>query len=298
LLYKHHQSVTTTSQWGVNIRCVKVTQRELSIMVTSEKGLSVRMASSEQDIVNCQRLRYEVFAVEMGAQLPTGHLGLDKDGFDEVCSHLLVEDLSTGDVVACTRILTDKIAQEVGGYYYSDHEFDLTKIRQMSGRVMEIGRTCVSADFRNGATISVLWSGLASFMLEEGFDFLMGCASVDYSDGGVQVQAIRSYLADHDLLAANERCVSPRVSIPTLNLADKDVTIQWPPLLKAYMRLGAKVCGEPCLDAAFGVADFFILLDVKDLNPRYARHFLQRATPISMVMHSTMTAPSATAMAA
>ncbi len=267
-------------------------------MVTNEKGLSVRMASSVQDVMNCQRLRYEVFALEMGAQLPTGHLGLDKDGFDEVCAHLLVEDVSTGDVVACTRILTDKVAQEVGGFYYSDHEFDLTKIRHMSGRVMEIGRTCVRADFRNGATIGVLWSGLASFMLEEGFDFLMGCASVDFSDDGVQVQAIRRYLADNNLLADSDRCVAPRVAIPQLPNMPEAISINWPPLLKAYLRLGAKVCGDPCLDKAFGVADFFILLDVKDLNPRYARHFLQRATPISMVMHTPLHSPSPISLAA
>ncbi len=249
----------------------------------AEKMLRVRLAQSQQDVIACQRLRYEVFAQEMGAKLPTSHLGLDKDGFDEVCDHLLVEDCVTNKIVACTRILTDKIANEVGGYYYSDHEFDLTKIRSMSGRVMEIGRTCVDADYRNGATISVLWSGLAGFMLEEGFDFLMGCASVPVADGGVQVSAIRQYLQDKNLLADRERCVSPRVPMPQLS-HNTEVEIVWPPLLKAYLRLGAKVCGDPCLDAEFGVADFFILLDVQDLNPRYARHFLQRAAPMPPVV--------------
>ena len=76
------------------------------------------------------------------------------------------------------------------------------------------------------------------------------------------------------------------------------ISINWPPLLKAYLRLGAKVCGDPCLDKAFGVADFFILLDVKDLNPRYARHFLQRATPINMHMPTPLQAASSVAMAA
>lgn len=247
-------------------------------MMSIESKLRVRMADSALDIYNCQRLRYQVFAQEMGALLPTSQLGLDKDGFDEVCMHLLVEDTASGDVVACTRILTDKVAQEVGGFYYSDHEFDLTRIRQTPGRFMEIGRTCVRADHRNGATIGVLWSGLAGFMLEEGFDFLMGCASVSMSDDGMQVSAIRHYLMEHNLLADAARCVSPRVAIPVLPSATH-VTIVWPPLLKAYLRLGAKVCGEPCLDKTFGVADFFILLDVKDLNPRYARHFLHRAVP-------------------
>jgi putative hemolysin len=248
----------------------------------SESELHVRLATTAADIQACQRLRYEIFAEEMGASLPNSHLGLDKDGFDEVCDHLLVEDLHTGQVVACTRILTDVVAQEVGGYYYSDHEFDLTQIRRLQGRVMEIGRTCVHYAYRNGTTISVLWSGLAEYMLTHGFDFLMGCASVSIADGGVQVAAIRQHLQDKQLLTEETRRVAPRSPMPVLPPVEK-LDIFWPPLLKAYLRLGAKVCGEPCLDADFGVADFFILLDVKDLSPRYVRHFLQRAAVPAMM---------------
>lgn len=252
----------------------------------SESELHVRLATSAEDIEACQRLRYEIFAEEMGANLPSSHLGLDKDGFDDVCDHLLVEDLSTGQIVACTRILTDVVAREVGGYYYSDHEFDLTLIRHLQGRVMEIGRTCVHYAYRNGTTISVLWSGMAEYMLTHGFDFLMGCASVSIADGGVQVAAIRQHLQDKQLLTTDSRRVAPRAPMPALPPVD-NIDIFWPPLLKAYLRLGAKVCGEPCLDAEFGVADFFILLDVKDLSPRYARHFLQRAAvPAMMPVHT------------
>lgn len=254
----------------------------------SDCELQVRLATSAQDIVDCQRLRYEIFAQEMGANLPTAHLGLDKDGFDDVCDHLLVEDMVTGQIVACTRILSDVVANEVGGYYYSDHEFDLAQIRRLQGRVMEIGRTCVRSDFRNGTTISVLWSGLAEYMLTHGFDFLMGCASVSINDGGVQVAAIRHHLVEKNLLTVHERRVVPRIVMPTMPVVS-NIDIFWPPLLKAYLRLGAKVCGEPCLDADFGVADFFILLDVKDLSPRYVRHFLQRAAvPAMMPAISTM----------
>ena len=49
-----------------------------------------------------------------------------------------------------------------------------------------------------------------------------------------------------------------------------------PPLLKAYLRLGAWICGEPSLDREFGVADLMVLLDMENLNHRYFRHFLGR----------------------
>lgn len=245
--------------------------------------LQVRLAVTEDDVLACQRLRYDIFAQEMGANLPTAHLGLDLDGFDAVCDHLLVEEVSTGRVVACTRILTDMVANEVGGYYYSDHEFDLTQIRRLQGRVMEIGRTCVDQDYRNGATISVLWSGLAEYMLTHGFDYLMGCASVDASDGGMQAAAIRQHLIEKNLLSESSCRVSPRQAMPTLSTNAAQTEIAWPPLLKAYLRLGAKVCGDPCLDADFNVADFFVLLNVKDLSPRYVKHFLQRAAVPAMM---------------
>ena len=247
-----------------------------------ECELQVRLATTEIDVLACQRLRYEVFAQEMGAKLPTAHLGLDKDGFDDVCDHLIVEDLTTGQVVACTRILTDMVARDVGGYYYSDYEFDLTQIRCLHGRVMEIGRTCVHEAYRNGATIGVLWSGLAEYMLMHGFDFLMGCASVSASDGGIQTEAIRQHLIKNNLLTEASRRVAPRKAMhKPVSVANEEIS--WPPLLKAYLRLGAKVCGDPCLDVDFNVADFFILLDVKDLSPRYVRHFLQRAAVPAMM---------------
>lgn len=238
-----------------------------------EGQLRVRLASSEADIQACQRLRFDIFATEMGASLPSAHLGRDEDEFDRHCVHLLVEQVDTAQVIACTRILTDVASNPAGGYY-SDHEFDLKQVRRLDGRIMEIGRTCVHPDWRNGGTISVLWSGLAAFMLEHGFDYLMGCASVSLADGGQQVAAIRQYVLDKGLLVEEDRRVRPRV--PVADAGAGDVAIFWPPLLKAYLRLGAKVGGDPCLDAEFGVADFFILLDVRDLSPRYARHFLQR----------------------
>jgi putative hemolysin len=242
-------------------------------MEQQETQLKTRLATTEKDIEACQRLRFEIFALEMGADLPTAKTGLDVDGFDPYCQHLMVED-QKGNIIACTRILVDIVANRIGGYY-SDHEFDLGAIRKLNGRVMEIGRTCVHPEYRNGATIGVLWSGLAGFMLEHNFDFLMGCASVPMTDDGAQVANIRSALIEKSLLTDDDRRVRPRIPVGHLT-QNNDIDTAWPPLLKAYLRLGAKVCGEPCFDKDFNVADFFILLDVKDLSPRYARHFLQR----------------------
>lgn len=241
-------------------------------------GLSVAFATSVVEREACYRLRYRVFVEEMGARIPGGHDGLERDAFDPHCHHLMVR-AADGTVVACTRLLTDTQARLTGGFY-SEQEFDLAAIRRLSGRVMEIGRTCVHADWRRGGTIAALWAGLARFMADNRFGYLIGCASISMDDGGAGAQAISDRLNRHHA-APPERRVRPRRPLPAVDSmvggasADGEST-RLPPLLKAYMRLGATVGGEPCWDPAFGCADLFILLESADLQARYLRHFVER----------------------
>ncbi|MGF1642079.1 MAG: GNAT family N-acetyltransferase [Thiotrichales bacterium] len=247
--------------------------------LSSARSLVVELAADAQDVLESQRLRYRIFAEEGGARLEGGDAGVDRDYYDTFCQHLLVRDTETGEVVASTRILTDTQARQTGGFYSAD-EFELNGLLPLPGRVMEIGRTCVHRDYRSGGAISVLWSGLARFMTIHRFDYLIGCASVSLSDGGAQINAImRDLRATH--MSDEQHRVTPRLALPPQPVTATKP--QLPPLLKAYLRLGAKACGEPCWDRAFNVADVFILLDLDQLNPRYQRHFLQRGTPFEPV---------------
>lgn len=144
-------------------------------------------------------------------------------------------------------------------------------LAHLEGPVLEIGRTCVDPAYRNGGTIAVLWSELAEVLNEGGYRYLMGCASIPMQDGGVQAQAIMQRLRERYLCTEHLRA-EPRIPLPVMDLPGNVIT-EMPPLLKAYMRLGAKVCGEPCWDRDFQVADVFILLKRDELCPRYARHF-------------------------
>lgn len=234
-------------------------------------SLRVGFAESFTDIRDAQRLRYDVFAREMGACLHNPLPGLDQDHFDDYCVHLLVRDSDTQKVVGCTRILTDQRARDAGGFY-SQTEFDLGSILTLPGRFMEIGRTCIHADYRNGATLAALWSGLAAFIAEHGFDYLIGCASIPLGEDDGQAQAIIADLSQHYLTPEQFR-VKPFYTLPPRGrLAGVRYTL--PPLLRAYLRMGAQIGGEPCLDVDFGVADLFILLPTRHLDRRYARHFM------------------------
>lgn len=233
-----------------------------------------RIATTDAEIAESQRLRYRVFADELGAHIDDGGSGLDRDGFDDFCRHLLVRDTLTGAVVASTRLLSDDQAARAGGFY-SASEFDLEMIHSLPGRVLEVGRTCVDADYRNGAVIATLWGGIARIITSEGFDYLFGCASISLEDGGAHAHAMLDTLrARH--LAPLRHHVRPYHVLPRADRAHTGA-IRMPPLLKAYVSLGAKACGEPYWDADFACADVFMLLNVSELNPRYARHFLKRS---------------------
>lgn len=237
--------------------------------------LYVELAATPEDIYESQRLRHRIFAGELGATLHGENCDIDQDAFDPHCRHLLVRDPHNGRVVASTRLLDDEGAALAGGFY-SESEFDLTRILSLEGRKLEIGRTCVDSAYRRGAAIGVLWSGLASFIQMQRIDFLFGCASIDMGDGGIQAAALMSRLRQHAFSAENRRVVPHRPLTP-VTARDDAITAVFPPLLKAYVHLGARACGEACLDADFGVADVFMLLDINDLDTAYSRHFLARA---------------------
>jgi putative hemolysin len=238
----------------------------------------VRFAEKSEEIRETQKLRYKIFAGELGAAIDGGDQQLDVDHYDAYCRHLIVRvvdpDGGPGRLVACTRILTDDMAPKAGGFY-SSGEFDLKMIDSLPGRVMEVGRTCVDAEFRSGAVIAVLWQGLADFFTRHGFDYLFGCASISLEDGGANAHAILRQIKDRHL-APSWQHVRPLIPLPASDV-HPTAKVKMPPLLKAYFSLGAKACGEPYWDRDFNCADLFVLVNVSDLHSRYARHFVDRS---------------------
>ena len=247
-----------------------MTQTVLSGQSRAERRLRAQRLITPAAREEAQALRYRVFSEELGAQLEGGDQGLDRDAYDEHCLHIGVRDELTGDLVATTRLLDHQAAQGLGRFY-SEEEFHLHGLEGLQGPVLEIGRTCVAPAYRNGGTIAVLWSELAEILNQGNYSYLMGCASIPMRDGGVQAEAIMQRLRERHLCTENLQA-EPRQPLPRLEVP-ANVIAELPPLLKAYMRLGAKICGEPCWDREFQVADVFVLLKRQELCPRYARHF-------------------------
>ena len=247
-----------------------------SLATTGGERFRVELAADADAIRAAQALRYRVFGRELGARLKDVSNELDVDDFDPYCWHLLVRETRTGAVVGCTRLLSETHAARLGRFY-SASEFELTPITQLPGRLLEVGRTCIAPEARQGAAIGVLWSGLAMFIQRQGIDYLFGCASMPLGAGDLQAAAIMNRLRRQALAPLHLR-VRPRVPLRAGAIAEPVLDAPLPGLIRAYVRLGARVCGEPCRDPDFGVADVLMLLDIRDLNPAYARHFIDRAT--------------------
>jgi putative hemolysin len=239
---------------------------------TTQRRLTVSLARTSEEMFEAQRLRYKVFGEEMGANLPSAAEGIDRDIFDKYCEHLLVRESDENKVIGTYRILSPEQAQKIGNYY-AETEFDLTRLLHLSDRMVEVGRSCVHWDHRNGSTIAQLWSGLAQYIQEGGYEYLIGCASISMGDGGHVAASVYHKL--HRLYAAPiEYTVFPRCPLP-LHALNKNLDAPIPPLIKGYLRLGAYICGEPAWDPEFNTADLLILLPVSRMTSRYAKHFMK-----------------------
>jgi putative hemolysin len=236
--------------------------------------IAVSWARHQDEVRQAQRLRYQVFAQEMGATLSKTLPGHDVDLFDDYCEHLLVRDVASQEVIGTYRVLTPTQATRVGSTY-SDLEFDLTRLRSLRARMVELGRSCVHADHRHGGVILALWGALAEFMGRNQLDTMIGCASIPMQHNGVSnghaaASIWRQVRQTH--LASIEYHVTPRLALPVERL-DSSLDVEPPALIKGYLRLGAKVLGAPAWDPDFNSADLPMMMRIADLPPRYLKHF-------------------------
>lgn len=233
---------------------------------------TVTLARDEEDVRAAQRLRHDVFAGEMGAVLATPRPGHDVDAFDAYCDHLLVRDTATGRAVGTYRLLPPERAA-LAGRLYSEGEFDLAALDAIRPGLVEVGRSCVHPDHRDGAVIGLIWAGIARYMTDRGHEWLAGCCSVPLADGGSLARATWERVRDKHL-APEEYRVRPLRPWTPGPAATPATGAELPALLRGYLRLGARVCGEPAHDPDFGVADLYVLLSMRRVNPRYLKHFL------------------------
>jgi putative hemolysin len=241
-------------------------------------GYRVALARSEEEVREAQRLRYKVFVEELGARIQTRLPQHDIDLYDTFCEHLIVRESHADRIVGTYRILSPAAARRVGNYY-SENEFYINRLHNLRGRMVEVGRSCIHPEHRSGAVITLLWAGLAEYMVGNGYDYLIGCASIGMADGGHNAANLFCQIAPEHMAPAEYR-VFPQHGLPFERLANGQPALM-PPLIKGYLRVGAWVCGEPAWDPDFNTADLLLLLPMSRMNARYMRHFIKPADPIA-----------------
>jgi len=236
------------------------------------RRLECFIAKSYELIEEAQKLRYRIFAQEMGATIKTQVEGLDLDEVDQYCDHLVVFDNETQKIVGYTRLLTDAQAKKLGRFY-SQGEFNMDRVLEMPGRFLEVGRTCVDPGFRGGAVLTTLWSALVEYALTGGFNYLIGCASITPGPSGFAVDAVYRSI-DAKNIAPESYQVTPTIPVPVHLRCNRDES-GIPPLLKAYLRFGALISGEPCWDEDFNCMDLLVLLPLDQVQERYSKHYMK-----------------------
>src|SRR5437879_472651 len=233
----------------------------------------VRFAESLQDLEAAFRLRFLVFNLELGEGLEAAYKdGYDTDEFDAVCDHLIVEHRWTRQVVGTYRLQTGTSATRNLGYY-SAREFDFTPYESLRDSIVELGRASIHREHRSFQVLSLLWRGIAAYAKERQSRYLIGCSSLTSQDprvGAAMYDSLKHHLADPTLRTTP----LPDYDMPMPPADSTNAKLQPPKLLRAYLSLGASICGRPALDREFKTIDFLTLLDLESMSSCARSRFL------------------------
>lgn len=242
----------------------------LSLNSKAQQLYRLRLAENAQDVEAAQRLRYQVFNVEMGEGLAGADASqMDVDRFDPVCDHLLVEEIASNTLAGTYRVqMGDRALRGTG--FYSAQEFDFTPFLSRAAEIVELGRACVHKQHRNLVVLGLLWKGIANYAKEHGGRYLIGCSSLTSQDPAEGITLFHAL--KERFLAAPEWQTRP---MPGYECEAQPLTtpVRAPKLMSAYFSIGAKICGEPALDREFKTIDFLTLVDIQALPESVAARY-------------------------
>lgn len=242
------------------------------LLIHAGSHYAVRLAAGATDLRAAQALRFEVFNLELNEGLAESFAtGLDADPFDAVCDHLIVESATDGSVVGTYRLQTGRMAAGNRGYY-SEQEFDFGPYEPIRDELIELGRACVHRAHRNLAVLGLLWKGIADYARARGGRYLCGCSSITTEDPAFGASAYAELCRNHLVEPRFRTCPKPHHECPLNQLSEESPKI--PKLLRAYLSVGASICGPPALDRAFKTIDFLTFLDLETLPPQARARFM------------------------
>ena len=249
-------------------------------MTSEPPRLFTKLAQTDDDVRAAQRLRYEVFVRELGSdgEGVDHDLQLETDRFDPYFDHLLLIDrdapsnVSSG-VVGVYRLLRQDQADKIG-QFYSEDEYDLTRLKASGRKLLELGRSCLLPDYRGGAGMYLMWNALAEYVEQHKVEVLFGVASFHGTDLEVLAEPLsllhHRHLAPEDLRVRTvETYFQPMNLVNKEELNAKSAMLAVPALIKAYLRLGGYVGDGAFVDHAFNTTDVCLILDTARMNARH-----------------------------
>ena len=253
------------------MKLMGATLEPVRLLIGSPTQYATRLARDFDEVRAAQALRYEVFNLELNEGLEHSRdTGLDEDPFDAMCDHLIVQHLSTGQIVGTYRLQTGRDAAAHLGYYCAQ-EFEFRVFELIRAEIVELGRACVHRQHRNLVVLGLLWKGIADYARKHGARYLFGCSSLTAQDPAMGASAYADLCRRHLVEPQWRTRPVPDYDCSLSRLADDPVSI--PKLLRAYLALGAKICGPPALDRQFKTIDFLTFLDLEVLHPLARQRF-------------------------
>lgn len=243
------------------------------IVICEQMGkFTIKTANSRSEKNAAFRLRQEVFQKEF-QKAPTD-FGIDRDRFDDIADHLIIKDNDNDQIVGTYRLLCSQFCE----MFYSQTEFDLKHFLASPGVKVELSRACIADGYRNGITLSLLWKGVCRYLSLVKADLLFGCSSVALCTPEDIVGLMR-YFHEHNLASVpwgirplSKYDLSADILASWLQVPTSDSQLM-PPLLRTYLKAGAKLALIPAYDKEFNCFDFFTVLAVRDLEHSFMKRF-------------------------
>jgi putative hemolysin len=255
-----------------------------SFTILESENYSIKLAETKSELKQAQALRYSVFYKEKKAK-PTFTkkiIKLDYDKIDKYADHLIVLDKKNkkNKIVGTYRLIRGDVAKLFGGYY-SSSEFNLINITNnyKDKHILELGRSCVHQDYRNGSIMNLLWKAIAEYVKLYDIKILLGCASFSgieptkYSD---ELSYLRQNfcLPEHLSVESFDKNIYPVYKLKENNSNQLRIFAKLPPLLKGYLRIGGKVSHNFYVDHNFNTIDLCVVVNTSDIDEKYRKKYL------------------------
>lgn len=246
------------------------------------RNISVRLAADESEVKKAQNLRYKIFYEEYNAQ-PSAQMKAEERDFDEYdaySDHLIVTDrdeTGTEKIVGTYRLLRNDQAEKCGDFY-SSQEYDLSCLKKLDLNLLELGRSCVLPDYRAGSVLTLLWQGIANYIMEHEIDIMFGCASIHTTDLDLLARPL-SYMHHFHLAPRplRTRALPGRYidmdMMPKEDINPKAVFADLPPLIKGYLRVGCLIGSGAVIDPVFNTTDVCVIAQTHLVTERYRKHY-------------------------